>query len=202
MAISSKRFGRLRMPIISLYVHTEHSSYKITDDTRAKTDQPTASDKNVLAPSVISFKTTNAMSDDSATFSVVLGPKEGVLWDRVVNVNDLIEIYVDNNEALLAGDKKSTANTAVMVGLVSEVAIIGDHSSNQKMYQITGQSISKVFSQFKIGMVSEVESQLSPLGWLWDSGISEDYYTNGNGSDGGSGSSTSGTDSDDLSDKS
>lgn len=202
MAISSKRFGRLRMPIISLYVHTEHSSYKITDDTRAKTDQPTASDKNVLAPSVISFKTTNSMSDDSATFSVVLGPKEGVLWDRVVNVNDLIEIYVDNNEALLAGDKTSTANTAVMVGLVSEVAIIGDHSSNQKMYQITGQSISKVFSQFKIGMVSEVESQLSPLGWLWDSGISEDYYTNGNGSDDDSDSSASGTNSDDLSDKS
>ena len=195
MAISSKRFGRLRMPIISLYVHTEHSSYKITDDTRAKTDQPTASDKNVLAPSVISFKTTNAMSDDSATFSIVLGPKDGVLWDRVVNVNDLIEIYVDNNEALLAGDKKSTANTAVMVGLVSEVAIIGDHSSNQKMYQITGQSISKVFSQFKIGMVSEVESQLSPLGWLWDSGISEDYYTTGSDSSDSDGDSDSGSDS-------
>lgn len=195
MAIPSKRFGRLRMPIISLYIHTEHSSYKITDDTKSQADQPSDEDKSALAPSVLSFKTTNAMSDDSATFSIVLGTKDGVLWDRVVNVNDLIEIYVDNNETLLAGDTTSKPNTAVMVGLVSEVAIMGNHSSNQKMYQITGQSIAKVFSQFKIGMVSQVEAQMSPLGWLWDSGISEDYYTSGS-------DSSDDSDSDDSSDSS
>lgn len=200
----TKRFGRIRMPVISVYIHTEHASYKITDDTAST--QPTNVDKNKLAPSVISFKTTNAMSDDSATFSLVLGSKYGVLWDRVVNNNDLIEIYIDDNEDLLNSGSQATKNKAVMVGLVSEVSIIGDYASNQKTFQITGQSIAKVFSQFKIGMVSEVESEISAMGWLWDSGLSEDYFANSSSysgdddsddsdSDSGSGSGSSGSSS-------
>jgi len=194
MAISPQRFGRIRMPVISIYIHTEGSTFKVTDDTSSVV--PSADNMTAIPKSVVSFRTTNAMSDDSATFSIVLGPKDGVLWDRVINENDLIELYADSNEDLLAHQTNQTPNTAIMVGLVSQIDILGNHYDNSKMYQITGQSIAKVFSQYKIGLVSQVEQQLSPLGWLWDSAINEDYYTSG-AAGGGSDSSDSGDSSGD-----
>lgn len=82
-----------------------------------------------------------------------------------------------------------------MTGMVSEVRIEGEFDSDTKMYQITGQSMAKLFSQYKIGMVSAVEQQLSGMGWLWDSGmdLEEAYGTSADdaGEDSDSGDDTS-----------
>lgn len=186
------RFGRLRLPVITLYIHTEHSVFKVSNAGQNNATQANA-DQNAFNSDIISFKTTNNMSDDSATFSVVLPLRRnnGVRWDNVISENDIIVIRIDSNEDLLNKGVTATVNNNIMTGIVSEVAIDGEYSSDSEMVQVTGQSFSKVFSQFRIGMISEVEQQLSGMGWLWDSSISPDAYTGSGDSDdsGGSGAS-------------
>jgi len=186
------RFGRLRLPVITLYIHTEHSVFKVSNAGENNATQANA-DQNAFNSDIISFKTTNNMSDDSATFSVVLPLRRnnGVRWDNVISENDVIVIRIDSNEDLLNKGVTATVNNNIMTGIVSEVAIDGEYSSDSEMVQVTGQSFSKVFSQFRIGMISEVEQQLSGMGWLWDSSISPDAYTGSGDSDdsGGSGAS-------------
>lgn len=186
MAVSTSRFGRIRYPKITLKIDTEHSDYHITNDYAA---QATVSpvDANTITNGVVSFQTTNDLGDDSATFSIILAGD--TLWDRLINANDIITILVDPGEREA---QYEPANKNIFTGLVSEVRIEGSYDSDSKMYQITGQSMAKVFSQYKIGMVSTVESQLSGIGWLWDSGIDLDkYYTDNGSSDDDDGSSGS-----------
>lgn len=164
MAVSNKRFGRVRYPKITLEIVTEHSDYHITNDFSGGTPPTISSTK--MTNGIVSFKTTNDLSDDSATFSIMLAGN--ILWDRLINANDIITIRID------PGEKEAgyvVKDNNIMTGLVSEVRIAGSYDSNSKMYQITGQSMAKVFSQYKIGVVSQVEAQLSGIGWLWDSGM-------------------------------
>ena len=174
------RFTRRRMPVISLEIHTEHSTYSITNDT-GQTQAALSNDD--FAKDILSFQTSNSMSDDSGTFSVVLGgdTKSGVIWDRVIGLNDIIIIKIDNNEDKLNSGLNPVKNNVIMTGLVSQVAIMGDYGSDTNMFQITGRTFSQLFSQFKIGMISSVESELSSMGWLWDSGMDDSFYTSGGG---------------------
>jgi len=191
MATSSARFGRVRYPKIQLQIVTEHSEYHVTCDyAKGKNKLPSLSTSS-LTNSVVSFKTTNDTGDDSATFSIILAGN--TLWDRVINANDIISLWIDPME-VEAGYKSKRTN--IMTGMVSEVRIEGEFDSDTKMYQITGQSMSKLFSQYKIGMVSAVEEQLSGMGWLWDSGMDLDkaYGTSAGdaGEDNGDSESSSG----------
>lgn len=181
------RFGRIRNPIIALYIHTEHSVFKINNDIDKV-------DSDAFSSSTLSFKTTNDMSDDSSTFSIMLPLRSqaGIRWDLAIGENDIVIIRVDNNESVLNQGATPVNNNNIMVGLVSEVAYDGEYSSNSEMVQITGQSPAKVFSQFKIGMISEIEQQLSGMGWLWDSGIDDAAYANGGDSDSSGGGSATG----------
>ena len=188
------RFGRRRMPVISLEIHTEHSTYKITNDTG---DTQDTLSNDTFAKDIVSFKTTNDMSDDSGTFSIVLGgdTQSHVIWDRVIGLNDIIVIRIDNNESKLNSGLNPVKNNVIMTGLVSEVSIVGDYGSDSNMFQITGRTFSQLFSQFKIGMISSVESSLSSMGWLWDSGMDDTFYTDSSGTDS---SSSNSDDSDDA----
>lgn len=166
MATSGARFGRVRYPKIQLQIVTEHSEYHVTCDYSKNSKSLPSLSTSALTNSVVSFKTTNDIGDDSATFSIMLAGN--TLWDRVINANDIISLWVDPME-VEAGYKSKRTN--IMTGMVSEVRIEGAFDSDTKMYQITGQSMAKLFSQYKIGMVSAVEQQLSGMGWLWDSGM-------------------------------
>lgn len=176
----------LRYPNISVEIHTEHSDFKITNPTGAT---PKALSDTDFASGIVSFRSTNALEDDSATCSIMLAGS--VAWDNVLNENDLIVLRIDPN------DQSSMAkpeNTTIFSGLISEIRVQSDFNSNSVMYQITAQSLNKIFMSYKVGLISAVQAQLSGMGWLWDTALSYSEAGGSSGSDDSLGTSTTGKD--------
>ena len=110
----------------------------------------------------IQFQTKNSMSDDSAVFQIIL--YGDVQWDRVLQANDIIKIYVIEDETIIDGKESLILN-----GMVSQVSTVGEHSNDKAVYRVTGQSFSKPFLNFGLGIIQEVSAVLSSsVGWLPD----------------------------------
>jgi len=144
---------KLRYPKFDLKFYTEDDEYHITYDARKDFSN------EFTGESVIQLSTKNAMEEDTATFSLVLAGD--VYWDRILQANDAVVLKIDPNEG---GEKPQ--NPVLLVGLVSEVRQEADHGENSKMYRITGQSFAKAFTNFEIGVIQEVATQLTDIGWL------------------------------------
>ncbi|AFJ76026.1 secretory antigen SsaA-like protein [Listeria phage List-36] len=144
-----------RMPEFDLKFVTEKNDYLIRYDAR----NPSS---DTLAEKVISVTTKNAMSDDSAVFSIVVaGDTE---WDKILDSNDVVILKIYPNLRVMMPD-----NVVVLVGLISEVRREGDYSNNSIIYRITGQSFAKSFMQFQLGVIQEVSVVITDIGWLPDS---------------------------------
>lgn len=178
-----KRAARITHPTISISVYSEHTAYHITNDSdpSVTNNKPVTVGKSTLENSIVSCRTQNTLEDDTATFTVVLSGL--IRWDNVINSNDIFIIRMNPNEA---NAKTKVKNDNVMTGLVSDVSVIKDFGNDSIMYQITGQSMAKVFTQYKIGLPSQVESQLSDMGWLWDTNAELTEEVEEGGSGGGS----------------
>lgn len=159
------RAPRLMYPKVTLEVHSEHSEYYITNDT----GKSLSFTKNDMQKGIVSFRTQNDLENDTASFSLVLSGD--VRWDKVINENDIIVLHIIPNED---GNKQTPTNSNIFTGMVSDIARNNDYSADTKMYQITGQSLAKAFLQFKIGLISQVEQQISSMGWLWDTNAEYD----------------------------
>nr|DAN11119.1 MAG TPA: Surface antigen [Herelleviridae sp.] len=108
---------------------------------------------------ILAFQTKNSMSDDSAIFSITVAGD--TFWDKLLMVNDIIKIYVNPNPA---DDNEGL----VLVGMVSQVTKLGAYANNQTSYKIVGQSFSKPFMKFGLGVIQEVQAVLPSTGWLVD----------------------------------
>lgn len=178
-----KRAARLSYPQIELEFHSEHSQYKITNDSGNDVGVAVGQNSGVLSNALVSFQTQNTLSDNIGTFSVVVSG-QSIRWDKIINVNDIITIRVSANEVEAA---QQDFNTNIFTGLVSEVGVIGQYGQDSLMFQISGQSFAKAFTQYKIGLVSQVQQLLSNMGWLWDTNAQLDPIVHGSGAGGGKG---------------
>lgn len=108
---------------------------------------------------IVSFQTKNSMQDDSAVFQITLAGDTH--WDKILTVNDIMKIYVNPNPA---DDKEGL----ILVGMISQVSKVGNYTNSQITYRITGQSFSKPFLKFGLGVIQEVQAVLPSTGWLVD----------------------------------
>lgn len=185
-----RRAARLAFPQIQLEVHTEHSQYKITNDSGNDVGVGVGKAPGVLANSIVSFQTQNTLGDNIGSFSIIIS-SQSIRWDKILNVNDIIIIRIDPNEAQAT---QPVYNTNIFTGLVSEVSVVGQFGDNSLMYQVSGQSFAKAFTQYKIGLISQVENQISNMGWLWDMNAELDPITHSGGSSDGAVSSITSAD--------
>lgn len=178
-----RRAARLAFPEIQLEFHSEHSQYKITNDTGNTVGIEVGKQAGVLSNSIVSFETQNTLGDNIGSFSVIIS-SQSVRWDKVLNVNDIITIRIDPNEVQAT---QRVYNTNIFTGLISEVSVIGQYGSNSLMYQISGQSFAKAFTQYKIGLISQVQNLISNMGWLWDMNAELEPLEHSSGASGGKG---------------
>lgn len=151
MAIN-KKYPKFRVEF-----QTEETSYSINYNTNDVS--PTS---ELVESRVIQFESKNSMADDSAIFSVLLAAD--VYWDKLIDANDIIKVYINPDES-----DKNKYERLVAIGMVSQVTRQADYSSNQILYRVTGQSFAKPFMKFGLGIIQEVQSVLSEIGWLPDS---------------------------------
>lgn len=183
-----KKAARLAFPQISIEVHTEHSQYKITNDSNNQIGIAVGQQAGVLSNSIVSFETQNSIGDNLGSCSIIVSGQT-IRWDKILNVNDIIILRVNSNEL---DTDEPVYNTNIFTGLLSEVSLIGQYGNDSQMFQITAQSFAKAFTQFKIGLISQVEKQISNMGWLWDMNAQLDAMTYEDGGDGGGGGSVGG----------
>lgn len=134
---------------------TEKTHYILRYDTEK---QLTSND---FDNAIISFSTKNDMADDSPVFSLVVLGKEK--WDKKLGSNDLIRIQVIPDTR-----KEVPENPYVMVGLISDVHKEGEYSEGSLLYRITGRAMSKSLIDFEVGVIQEVATVISDIGWLPD----------------------------------
>jgi hypothetical protein len=168
-----KRAARLSFPKIELEFHTEHSQYKITNDSSNTVGIAAGHSDTVLSNAIVNFQTQNTLGDNIGSFSIILSGQE-IRWNKILNVNDIIIIRVDPNEV---ESTQPVFNSNVFTGMISEVSVLGQYGDDSLMFQISGQSFAKAFTQFKIGLISQVEQQIANMGWLWDTNAELDPMT-------------------------
>ena len=178
-----RKAARLAYPEIQLEFHTEHSRYKITNDSSNTVGIAVGQNSGVLSNAVVQAQTKNTLGDDIGTFSVIVSG-QSIRWDKILNVNDVVIIRMTPNEVEA---KQAVFNTNVFTGLVSEIGVIGQYGENSLMFQISGQSFQKAFTQYKIGLISQVEQLISNMGWLWDMNAQLDPIVHGSGAGKGKG---------------
>ena len=146
---------QIRRPRVKIDFITDINAFSIEYDNKANAT------RTELVSRLESFETTNAMSDDSATFQLILFGD--VFWDKVLSSNDIIKIYIDENT-----DDKENYHL-ILNGMVSQVSIVGDHTNDNMRYKIIGQSFSKPFMNFGLGIINEVNTFVpADVGWLPD----------------------------------
>lgn len=172
-----RKAARLTFPKIELDFHSEHSQYKITNDSSNDIGIGVGQNPGVLSNALVQFQTQNPVADNVGSFSIIVSG-QSIRWDKILNSNDIIIIRIAPNEVEAA---QSVYNTNIFTGLVSEIAIIGQYGSNSLMFQVSGQSFAKAFMQYKIGLISQLQQLVSNMGWLWDMNAELDAMTNGGG---------------------
>lgn len=175
-----RKAARLTFPKIELDFHSEHSQYKITNDSSNDIGIGVGQNPGVLSNALVQFQTQNPVADNIGSFSIIVSG-QSIRWDKILNSNDIIIIRIAPNEVEAA---QSVYNTNIFTGLVSEIAIIGQYGSNSLMFQVSGQSFAKAFMQYKIGLISQLQQLVSNMGWLWDMNAELDAMTSGGGGDG------------------
>ena len=171
----SKNYA-MRHPLISLTIITEHNEINLSYNQEMKDSY--VNKKKYASRDLLSFQVKNALEDDAASFSVVLGGD--LRWDRILNADDIMIIHVYENEEDTTYN--NDYNTNIMTGMITEVRRTGTYSDDQFFYTINGRSMVQAFMQYKIGLVQEVETSLSSMGWLWDT--NEEYEADANSSTG------------------
>lgn len=124
-----------------------------------------------IGDKILSFQSKNSMQDDSAVYEIILA--SDIQWDRILNVNDITKIYIDPNDTDIRESSSSAlyqdnAYKLVVNGMISQVSKVGDYGVNKTIYRITGQSFSKPFIKFGLGVIQEVQAVLPSTGWLVD----------------------------------
>lgn len=159
-----RKAARLAFPQIQLEFHTENSHYKITNDSDNQIGIENYKTSSALSNAIVSFQTQNTLGDNIGSFTIVLSGMS-IRWNNILNMNDIVTIRVDPNEY---ESDTPVYNTNIFTGLVSEVSVIGQYGEDSLMFQISGQSFAKAFTQYKIGLISQIENQIANMGWLWD----------------------------------
>lgn len=151
----------LRYPEFDLWFFTEEDDFHITYNAGDNVSD------NFMGESVINLATKNAMEDDSAVFSFTLAGD--VYWDRIVNANDAVILRVNPD----ASSDEEPQNPVLLVGMISDIRPEANYSDNNKQYTITGQNMAKALINFEIGVIQEVNVNLTNIGWLPDSDTDE-----------------------------
>ncbi|AMQ66606.1 tail protein with lysin activity [Bacillus phage Shbh1] len=144
-----------RYPTFQIHLITEDSEHLLTYDTKKQKTQ------RDFEESLIAFSTRNAMEDDSPVFSLVISAKEE--WDKILGANDLIRIKVIPDTR-----KGEPDNPYVMVGLISDIHKEGEYEDGILLYRITGRSMAKALIDFEVGVIQEVSTVITDIGWLPD----------------------------------
>jgi hypothetical protein len=144
-----------RYPTFTVEMANEQSSYILTYDTE---EQLTQED---FEESIISFSIKNAMEDDSPVFSLVVLAKKK--WDKILGSNDLVRI-----KAIPDRTKDEPHNPYIMVGLISDIHKEGEYGDGILLYRITGRAMTKALIDFNVGVIQEVATIITGLGWLPD----------------------------------
>ena len=144
---------RKRNPVFRVDFITDDNNFTVMYDNNLKVDGSTIENR------IRNFQTKNSMQDDSAVFQITLAGDTH--WDKILTVNDIMKLYVNPNPA---DDKEGL----ILVGMISQVSKVGAYGNNQVTYRITGQSFSKPFLKFGLGVIQEVQAVLPSTGWLID----------------------------------
>lgn len=174
----------MRHPHVSITIITEHNEINLSYN--QEMEDSYVNKKAYASRDLLSFQVKNALEDDAASFSVVLGGD--LRWDRILNADDIMIIRVYENAE--STTYNNNYNTNIMTGMITEVRRTGTYSDDQFFYTINGKSMVQAFMQYKIGLVQEVETSLSSMGWLWDT--NEEYEADASSST-GQGSTPGGT---------
>lgn len=163
---------QFRHPRIALKIWTEHNEIKINYNDTISPDKYTTQEQmdmfdDSLTATIMSFQTSNSMEDDSSAFSLILAGD--YKWDYVIYPWDIINIAIYPNQVGVT--YPSGYNYNVMTGIVTEIHRIGSYDSDSYMFQINGKSMEQVFDQYQLGLVEQVESSISSMGWLWDTNM-------------------------------
>lgn len=166
----------MRHPHVSITIITEHNEINLSYN--QEMEDSYVNKKAYASRDLLSFQVKNALEDDAASFSVVLGGD--LRWDRILNADDIMIIRVYENAE--STTYNNNYNTNIMTGMITEVRRTGTYSDDQFFYTINGKSMVQAFMQYKIGLVQEVETSLSSMGWLWDT--NEEYEADASSSTG------------------
>ncbi len=147
------KMHRFRRPKIRFEFHTDENIFTLRYENTKEVSG------NQLGDKIINFETKNAMADDSAVFVLTLAGD--TYWDKLLMINDIVKIFV--NPSL-----EDDTEEQVLIGMISSVNNVGSYGNNQKAYRITGQSFSKPFMKFGLGVMREVNAFLPMAGWLED----------------------------------
>lgn len=159
-----------KFPGFKIAFKNEENEYSVKYNTNITPSSELVEDR------IIAIQSKNAFADDSGTFSVVLAGD--TYWDKLIDVNDIMRIYVNPDTTDSKKDYQMVA-----IGMVSRVAKQGSYDQNQNTYLITGQSFAKPFMKFGLGVIQEVQAVLSSVGWLPDGGDTGIQFTGSNARD-------------------
>lgn len=159
-----------KFPSFKLKFQTEKKEYAVKYNTKYKANS------ELVEPRVIGFQSKNAMQDDSATFTVLL--TGDVQWDKLLDTNDIMKVYINPDTS-----DTNKQYRLVAIGMISQVSKTGEYVDNQLVYKIVGQSFSKPFTKFGLGIIQEVQAVISEIGWLPDGGDTGINFTGSNAKD-------------------
>ncbi|AAX92303.1 tail morphogenetic protein [Staphylococcus phage Twort] len=147
------KMHRFRRPKVRFEFHTDENIFTLRYENTKEVSGGQLGDK------IINFETKNAMADDSAVFVLTLAGDTH--WDKLLMINDIVKIFVNPS-------MEDDTEGQVLIGMISSVNNVGSYGNNQKAYRITGQSFSKPFMKFGLGVMREVNAFLPMAGWLED----------------------------------
>ncbi|BDA81512.1 tail lysin protein [Staphylococcus phage vB_SsapH-Golestan-100] len=159
-----------KFPGFKVSFKSEENEYSVKYNTNVTPSSELIEDR------IVGMQSKNAFADDAGTFSVVLAGD--TYWDKLIDVNDIMRIYINPDTT-----DSNKSYQMVAIGMVSRVAKQGSYDQNQNTYLITGQSFAKPFMKFGLGVIQEVQSVLSSVGWLPDGGDKGIQFTGSNARD-------------------
>lgn len=147
---------------VSVKITTEKNEFLLTYDTEEQGSKDTYFKKlstGEISDGIISLTTENQMSNDMGTFNLVMVGTQR--WENLLTSNDIVEIRINPSRPA------KVDNDLVMVGMISEVRMIGQYGENSAVYQINGNSMSKAITQMSLGTIQELNGLMGDAGWMY-----------------------------------
>lgn len=166
-------YKQINFPIVTFI--TQKGAYPIVPRQNGSQSFPKSGYTNFYND-LVSFQTSNNMTDDLPACSITLGDLEA--WDTIIMPNDYIRIDMQYRGNGFSSEADKTITTTIYCGLVSNVTKTLDSSGNMRTYTVTAQGMAKVLNNVNLSTFSELTSNLSAYQFIPDDAKQGIKFTN------------------------